>query len=141
VFARSFGCRRVLHRRDLRQNTIEVEMLIDGDDPVTVDAGIVAIPVPGHTRGSMVLLVDDTYLFTGDHLWWEGRRLAASRGVCWYSWPQQLRSLKRLLDFHFEWVLPGHGRHWHAPSRDAMRDELESTIRRLKEVATGPMMP
>jgi glyoxylase-like metal-dependent hydrolase (beta-lactamase superfamily II) len=73
-------------------------------------------------------------LFTGDHLWADedDGRLTASHGVCWYSWPAQLRSLERLLDFDFEWVLPGHGRPFHAPSPAAMRIALRSAISVLK---------
>jgi len=58
-------------------------------------------------------------------------RLTASHGVCWYSLPAQLRSLERL-DFDFEWVLPGHGRPFRAPSPAAMRIALRSAISVLK---------
>jgi glyoxylase-like metal-dependent hydrolase (beta-lactamase superfamily II) len=52
------------------------------------------------------------FLFTGDHLDWDRdeQRLAASEDYCWYSWQQQADSMKRLAEYHFEWVLPGHGR-------------------------------
>jgi glyoxylase-like metal-dependent hydrolase (beta-lactamase superfamily II)/ferredoxin len=135
VFARRFGCTRVLHRRDLGRDTSAVERLVDGDEPVALGRGLLAIPVPGHTRGSTALLVDDRYLFTGDHLWWDEGRLSASRSVCWYSWAEQRRSLARLLDFRFEWVLPGHGYRWRAPSAAAMRAELERLIARLEPEA------
>ncbi|HLL84855.1 MAG TPA: hypothetical protein VK420_19455, partial [Longimicrobium sp.] len=82
-----------------------------------------------------VLLYKQRYLFTGDHLWgsedWgseDGPRLEAGRGVCWYSWEAQTRSMERLLDFDFEWVLPGHGRRFRAPSVKAMREELRRVI-------------
>jgi glyoxylase-like metal-dependent hydrolase (beta-lactamase superfamily II)/ferredoxin len=136
VFAERFGCRRILHRRDLPISlggaTRAVEDVLDGDAPVGLGSGLTAIPVPGHTRGSTALLVDDRWLFTGDHLWWDEGGLAMSRSVCWYSWPEQIRSLERLLDFRFEWVLPGHGRRWHAPSADRMRAEIERLLRRLQ---------
>ena len=134
VLARHFRCARALHRRDLSHGTAAIERPLDGDDPIELGPGVVAVPVPGHTRGSTALVVDDTFLFSGDHLWWDDDEggLAASRGVCWYSWPAQLRSLARLLDFRFEWVLPGHGRRWQAPSAKAMRAELERAIARLK---------
>src|SRR5207244_3192654 len=96
---------------------------------------LIAIPVSGHTRGSAALLYRDDVLFTGDHLWWseERRGLHASRSVCWWSWREQTRSMERLLDFRFEWVLPGHGRRWRAPSAAAMRAEIESLLRRMKQ--------
>jgi glyoxylase-like metal-dependent hydrolase (beta-lactamase superfamily II) len=50
-------------------------------------------------------------LFTGDSLAWtfEQNDLGAIRDFCWHSWVEQTRSLARLLDHSFEWVLAGHG--------------------------------
>lgn len=129
-FARRFHCERVLHRADASHTTRGVERLIDGDAPVWLDADLRVIPVPGHTRGSLALLYRDRFLFTGDHLWGDEDtgRLGAGRSVCWYSWPEQLRSLARLIDFSFEWVLPGHGRRFHAQSPEAMRGALRALI-------------
>src|SRR5213594_1317860 len=45
-----------------------VELVVDGTAPVPVDADLVVIPTPGHTRGHLVLLYRDRFLFTGDHL-------------------------------------------------------------------------
>ena len=122
-FRARFGCECIAHRLE----RLPVEREIEDHDPVWLAPDLLAIPVPGHTRGSTALLYDETYLFTGDHLWWsEARgRLHASRSVCWYSWPEQTRSMERLLDFRFEWVLPGHGRRYRAASAAAMRAELE----------------
>jgi ferredoxin len=78
-YARSFRCERVLHARDVGPDTRDVERRIDGDDPAPLAADLLAIPTPGHTRGSMVLLFRGTVLFTGDHLLGQrGRR--APRG-------------------------------------------------------------
>jgi glyoxylase-like metal-dependent hydrolase (beta-lactamase superfamily II)/ferredoxin len=132
-YASRFGCWRVLHSRDIGPDTDEVERRIVGDDPVQLAADLLAIPVPGHTRGSMALLARGTFLFTGDHLWGseDGERLEAGRGVCWYSWAEQIRSMEKLLAFDFEWVLPGHGPRFHAPAR-RMRAEIEGLIARMK---------
>lgn len=87
--------------------------------------------MPGHTGGSCALLVDDTWLFTGDHLWADGEgRLEMGRGVCWYSWKEQLRSLRKCLDYRFAWVLPGHGRSLHLPAA-RMRAEVGALVARL----------
>jgi len=89
------------------------------------------IHLPGHTRGSCALLVDERYLFTGDHLWaWEGR-LEMGRSVSWYSWTEQKKSLRKLLDYQFEWVLPGHGRSLHLPP-DRMHEAVADLHRRLR---------
>ena len=99
----------------------------------TLDEELIAIPTPGHTRGHVVLLYRNKYLFTGDHLWWSPtyNSLNASSSVCWYSWPEQTRSMERLLDYDFEWVLPGHGRRAHL-SLAEMRRQIEACIARMK---------
>jgi glyoxylase-like metal-dependent hydrolase (beta-lactamase superfamily II) len=124
-FHERFGCERIIHRDDA---VIDAEVLLEGDREL--GPGLRVIHVPGHTRGSCVLLVDDKYLFTGDHLWaWDGR-LEMGRNVSWYSWSEQKKSLRRLLDYRFEWVLPGHGRSLHLPA-EQMRAEITSLAQRL----------
>lgn len=136
VLRKRFGCRRVLHRDDVGSGTRSVELQPEGRDPVRLAEDLLMIPVPGHTRGSSALLYRGRFLFTGDHLWAEDDgHLAAGRGVCWYSWREQTRSMERLLDFDFEWVLPGHGRRFHAGSPLAMRRELERAIGEMKRAA------
>jgi len=135
VFARQFGCERVLHERDVTSGTRAVERKIAGEVPVALDDELVAIPTPGHTPGHAVLLYREKFLFTGDHLAWSRRRghLVAFRDACWFSWKEQTRSMERLLDFSFEWVLPGHGSWHHAASPAAMRRELERCVAWMKE--------
>ncbi|HZR06987.1 MAG TPA: MBL fold metallo-hydrolase [Myxococcales bacterium] len=124
-FHERFGCERIIHRDDA---VIDAEVLLDGD--TVLAPGLRVIHVPGHTRGSCVLLVDDQYLFTGDHLWaWDGR-LEMGRNVSWYSWAEQKKSLRKLLDYRFEWVLPGHGRSLHLPAA-GMKKEMESLAKRV----------
>ncbi len=130
----ALGCERVLHARDAGGGTRGVERLLEGDAPVPLGRGLLALPVPGHTAGSCALLADETFLFTGDHLWGDSDgRLGASRAVCWWSWDAQLASLERLAAHRFEWVLPGHGRPWHAESPEAARRALRSLIRTLRD--------
>jgi glyoxylase-like metal-dependent hydrolase (beta-lactamase superfamily II)/ferredoxin len=132
-YAGRFGCERVLHAADVTADTRQVERRIEGTDPVLLAPDLLAIPVPGHTRGSLVLLYRGRFLFTGDHLWGsgDGGGLDASRDVCWDSWSEQTRSMERLLAFDFEWVLPGHGPPFHAPAA-RMRQELEKLVGRMK---------
>jgi len=132
-YARRFGCARVMHAADAGHGTGDVERWVDGEEPVPLAPDLLAIPVPGHTRGSIALLYRDEVLFTGDHLWGsdDGDGLEASRSVCWYSWAEQTRSMERLLAFDFEWILPGHGPRFHAPAR-RMRAALEELIARMR---------
>ncbi len=130
AFRRRFRCDRVMHRAD---RVPALERYVDGNDPVRLADDLVFIPTPGHTPGSACLLYRDTFLFTGDHLYWnpEAGRLSASKAMNWHSWPEQLRSLERLLDFEFRWVLPGHGASLRADSPGQMRAELERALVRL----------
>ncbi|HEY5946733.1 MAG TPA: MBL fold metallo-hydrolase [Kofleriaceae bacterium] len=123
AFHDRFGCERVVHRADAVRGA---ERIVDGDAPLRLADDLVIVPVPGHTRGSAVLIYRDTYAFTGDHVWATDEQdgLEAGRDVCWYSWPEQKRSMARLAEHRFTWVLPGHGRRFHATSSDAMRAEL-----------------
>jgi glyoxylase-like metal-dependent hydrolase (beta-lactamase superfamily II)/ferredoxin len=134
---RRFGCERVLHAADVTAATRGVERKLEGEDPIALGPDLLAIPTPGHTRGHAVLLYRDRYLFTGDHLAWSQRRghLIAFRDANWYSWPETIRSMERLLDFSFEWVLPGHGARYRAESPAAMRRELEKCVAWMRRVA------
>ena len=130
-FHEHFGCRRIIHRADSRG--IAAEELIDGQDPILLDSELLVVPVPGHTRGHVVLLYRNKFLFTGDHLAWSDTRdtLTAFRDVSWYSWPEQTKSMKRLLDLRFQWVLPGHGRRAHQ-SEQVMHQKLLDCIDWMK---------
>lgn len=134
IFHDTFGCERVIHETDVDDGTALVEVKVKGEAPIALAPDLTVIPVPGHTRGSLALLVREQYLFTGDHLWLSGEtgHLEASRDVCWYWWAEQIRSMERLLQYRFTWVLPGHGRRYHAPSVEVMRAELTALIDRMK---------
>jgi glyoxylase-like metal-dependent hydrolase (beta-lactamase superfamily II)/ferredoxin len=132
-YGKRFGCSRVMHEADVAGATREVEVRIEGEDAVELAPDLLVIPVPGHTRGSIALLYRREFLFTGDHLWGtdDGQGLAASRGVCWYSWKEQTRSMEKLLAYDFAWVLPGHGPRFHATVART-RQALEELVRRMK---------
>jgi glyoxylase-like metal-dependent hydrolase (beta-lactamase superfamily II)/ferredoxin len=130
-FAHEFGCKRLIHADD--DVIRDAEIKIEGYAPIEYDNEIKIIPVAGHTRGSVCFLYRERYLFTGDHLRWDTQRnhLAANRNVCWYDWTEQTRSMERLLDFPFEWILPGHGVRIRLPA-PRMKDELRACIERMK---------
>ncbi|MGH7313532.1 MAG: MBL fold metallo-hydrolase [Candidatus Rokuibacteriota bacterium] len=128
AFAREFRCGRVMHAADGAAR-FEVERVVDGPTALRLDEELLAIPTPGHTRGHMVLLHGERFLFTGDHLAWspEDGALRAFPDVCWYSWAEQTASMRRLLDYRFEWVLPGHGRLHHAAAK-TMHAQLRDCV-------------
>lgn len=135
VFARELGCERILHESDISPDTSAVEIRLKGRGVTAIAPDLKAIPLPGHTRGSAALLYRDTYLFSGDHLAGEddgGAELHAWRGVCWYSWEEQTRSMASLLEHSFSWVLPGHGRVLREASAERMRDKLRRLIERMR---------
>lgn len=121
AYRKRFGCERVIHQDDAWG---ECERTMHGPEKLSGDLEVV--PVPGHTRGSAALIYRQTFAFTGDHLWANDQQdgLEAGRDVCWYSWPEQRRSMQRLAEYRFSWVLPGHGRRFHAASPEAMRAEV-----------------
>lgn len=132
-YARHFGSRRIIHRQELSAQP-DAEMILDGAGPWQLAPGFLAIATPGHTEGHCVLLFDERFLFTGDHLDWDrhAQQLAASEDYCWYSWPEQIESMIRLVDYPFEWVLPGHGQRVHLPA-DRMQAELRRLVMNMHE--------
>lgn len=132
AFAETFGAERVMHAADGAARH-GIERIIEGERAVRLDNDLQVIPVPGHTRGHMVMLYKNKFLFTGDHLAWSPARetLTAFRSVAWYSWPEQTRSMMKLLEYDFEWVLPGHGR-IHHDRAEVMRSHLGRCIEWMK---------
>lgn len=135
-FQKHFGCQRILHRDDVTADTQGVEIQLTGSEPFEFAPDVLIIPVPGHTKGHTVLLYDQRVLFTGDHMAWspDRQQLYAFRQVCWYSWPELVRSTQRLADYSFEWVLPGHGYPVHR-DRATMHQELQRCLADMQVVA------
>ena len=131
-FAGRFSCKRIMHADDGARR-LGIENVIQAEEAIFLDHELQVIPTPGHTRGHMVLLYKNQFLFTGDHLAWSPTRqtLTAFRSACWYSWPVQTRSMEKLLDHEFQWVLPGHGR-IHHDTYENMRVHLERCIAWMK---------
>lgn len=128
-----FGCDRILHQEDVDRNTLTVEQKLSGLSPVQLAPDLLIIPVPGHTQGHTVLLYQDRVLFSGDHLAWSDslQHLYAFRSACWYSWQELLISMQKLTQYSFEWVLPGHGRRYHA-DRATMQQQMQKCIQWMK---------
>lgn len=131
-FRERFGCERILHADDVGAGTREVETKLEGQAPVPLDDEALFIPVPGHTPGSVCLLLRDKFLFAGDHASWDGgnRRVSASRRVCWYDWDKQTASMAKLAQYRFEWLLPGHGTRGRLPAAQ-MAAQVAECARRM----------
>ena len=128
-FAEHFGCDRILHEHEINSSTRDVEIKLTGEDLYELTPEISIITVPGHTKGHTVLLYKNKFLFTGDHLAWSSRlnQLIAFRNFCWYSWDELRKSMPKLTNYSFEWVLPGHGRRFNADAQ-TMQQELKNCI-------------
>ncbi len=131
-YAAHFGAKRIIHRADV-DAAPTAEQVIAGEEPISVGSEFQIIPVPGHTAGSMALLYRERFLFTGDHLWWDphAQSLEAPTRLIWRKWTM-LDSLRKLLDYSFEWVLAGHGDRVHLSSIDLRRHLLALVERREK---------
>lgn len=129
-----FGCDRILHHDDISGGTRGVEHPLSGTEPCQLAPDLQIIPVPGHTRGHTVLLYREKFLFSGDHLAWSSSlgHLHAFRRVCWYSWSELLKSMERLAEYPFEWVLPGHGRRFHA-DRPTMQAQMRQCLNWMRQ--------
>ena len=123
-YAKTFNATRIIHRADSPAMP-NAEWIVDGEDGLQAKPEFVFIPVPGHTAGSMSLLYNNRFLFSGDHLWWdrELQQLGTPENLVWDD-AQLEGSVRTLLNYSFEWVLPGHGERINLPCRE-MKDAVE----------------
>lgn len=135
-WAKHFGAGRVIHADDVEADTAAAELKITGREPQAIGPGLVAIPTPGHTRGSMCLFAEEGHLFTGDHLAFdhEKNRLHAFRDYCWFDRAAQTESMERLRAFAFKNILPGHGRRFMGSVNEAAA-ALEALTLRMHAAA------
>jgi glyoxylase-like metal-dependent hydrolase (beta-lactamase superfamily II)/ferredoxin len=130
-WASRFGARSWIHADDRRAAPWTSDVLTDEHE---LQPGLRAIPVPGHTKGSVAFLLDGRWLFSGDSLAWshDDDDLIAFRGACWYSWEVQTASLAALAARHrFGAVLPGHGAR-HLGSADDLHGRLLQLVERMR---------
>ena len=125
-YAARFHATRIIHQGDAAA-VPGAERIVDGQEAIQLAAQFQAIPVPGHTPGSMALLYDEKFLFTGDHLWWNpgSESLGAPERLVWRK-RALLASLEKLLAYRFEWVLAGHGDRVKLPPT-----QMQAQLRRL----------
>jgi glyoxylase-like metal-dependent hydrolase (beta-lactamase superfamily II)/ferredoxin len=125
-YTKTFNATRIIHRADSPAMPA-AEWIIDGENALQAEPEFVFIPVPGHTAGSMSLLYNNRFLFSGDHLWWDRdlQQLGTPENLVWDD-AQLEGSVKKLLNHSFEWVLPGHGERINLPCR-----EMKSAVEKL----------
>lgn len=110
-YAKEFGATRIIHEDELTAQP-DAEMVLTDNKDIFID-DFQIIHTPGHTKGHLVLVWKDKYLFSGDHFAWSDRRndWSCFHDVCWYSWDEQIKSVERMKRLkHITNVFPGHGR-------------------------------
>jgi glyoxylase-like metal-dependent hydrolase (beta-lactamase superfamily II)/ferredoxin len=119
-YADRYGARLWIHEGDLAAAP-SADQVVRGLDPVEVAPGVVVHPLPGHTEGSVLYLVDDLYCFSGDSFYWSrgSGDLEVAEAVTWYDIRVLAASLARTAPvIRFEWVLPGHGDRMHRSAEE-----------------------
>ena len=130
-YAKHFGARVFIHEDDRAAAPYATDLL-RGREATALGDDLLAIPVPGHTKGSVAFLFEQRCLFTGDSLSWDFTTgdLRASKHVCWYSWPERTKSLHALAAHRFEWIFAGHGGS-HCLPAGQMRSRLLALAERM----------
>lgn len=122
-WAKHFGATRIMHQAEIRPSISDIEIQLQGEGPwnlagdtidqSTLDGGVQLVHVPGHTKGSIAMWQSTTkVIFTGDHLGWSERvnRVSIFDRYNRAGVSRQLESVRKLLEYDFMHVLPGHGR-------------------------------
>ncbi|WP_116214758.1 MBL fold metallo-hydrolase [Streptomyces olivoreticuli] len=135
-YADRFGARLWIHEGDL-DAAPDADRVLRGTDPARIAEGVVAHPLPGHTRGSVLYVADERYCFSGDSLYWSRttQDIEVVDNVIWYSIEELAASLTRTAaSLRFEWLLPGHGDRRHLPADDMARRmrRLTSYVQQLR---------
>lgn len=128
-----FNGRRHIHKEDMTAKTRDYEVQFSGESDLELADDLLMIPVPGHTKGSVCYLYKKKFLFTGDHLAFSRdlNHLYAFKRACWYDFNELIKSVEKLLNYDFEYVLPGHGAPFHG-TRKEVQDSLKQGIAWLK---------
>ncbi|GHF30519.1 hypothetical protein GCM10017776_56160 [Streptomyces griseoluteus] len=139
-YADRFGARLWIHEGDL-DAAPDADRVLRGTDPAEIADGVIAFPLPGHTRGSVLYLADERYCFSGDSFYWSRTTsdIEVTDTVTWYSIGELAASLARTADrLRFEWLLPGHGDRQRLPGDD-MAWRLQQLTARTRELRPRPV--
>ncbi|MFB7506935.1 MBL fold metallo-hydrolase, partial [Streptomyces broussonetiae] len=139
-YADRLGARLWIHEGDL-DAAPDADRVLHGTDPAEIADGVIAHPLPGHTRGSVVFVADERYCFSGDSFYWSRGTgdIEVAESVTWYSIGELAASLDRTAGrLRFEWLLPGHGDRQHLPADD-MAERLRLLTLRARELQPRPV--
>jgi glyoxylase-like metal-dependent hydrolase (beta-lactamase superfamily II) len=139
-YADRFGARLWIHEGDL-DAAPDADCVLRGIDPAEIADGVIALPLPGHTRGSVLYLAEERYCFSGDSFYWSRTTadIEVADSVTWYSIEELAASLARTADrLRFEWLLPGHGDRRCLPVDDMTRRMRQLTAR-TRQLAPRPV--
>ncbi|MFG2953299.1 MBL fold metallo-hydrolase [Streptomyces sp. NPDC048291] len=140
-YADRFGARLWIHEGDLAAAP-DADRVLRGTGPAEIADGVLALPFPGHTRGSVLYLADGRYCFSGDSFYWSRTTadIEVVDSVTWYSVRELAASLTRAAaeELCFEWLLPGHGDRRHLPHED-MAARLRHLAARTRQLRPRPV--
>lgn len=111
--------KRVIHLADVSRYTEEAEIQLSGKDSWNLADDVQILHTPGHTAGSLCVLVQtngsgESALFTGDHLAYSAKRQGLDGFKRYNKGNEKVQgeSLRLLANenLQFQWILPGHGR-------------------------------
>lgn len=139
-YADHFGARLWIHEGDL-DAAPDADRVLRGTESVEVGPGMVAHPLPGHTRGSVLYVADERYCFSGDSFYWSRTTgdIEVAESVTWYSIEELAASLARVTGkLRFEWLLPGHGDRKHLPA-DRMAERMRELAVRAQVLTPRPI--
>ncbi|KOV67600.1 MBL fold metallo-hydrolase [Streptomyces sp. MMG1121] len=139
-YADRLGARLWIHEGDL-DAAPDADHVLSGTDPKEIAEGVIAFPLPGHTKGSVLFVADERYCFSGDSFYWSRTTgdIEVAESVTWYSIGELAASLGRTADrLRFEWLLPGHGDRRHLPADD-MAERLRRLTARTRELRPRPV--
>lgn len=128
-WSKRLSCDRIIHSEEVDASTADVERKLHGSGPWNLADDLELIHTPGHTKGSVCLLHKSLkVLFAGDHVAMDESGLCISETYNWFSVPIQIKSVKKVMQFDFEWILPGHGRRAEFRDIDDKNSALESFL-------------
>ena len=112
-WADRYGARVWIHELEHSAAPYATELTV-GTEPQEIRPGLVVVPVPGHTRGSVITTWRVGTSSPGDTLHWDHRATdsTSSRSNLGPPWEALTTSVKVMADLEVGWVLPGHGK-WH----------------------------